>query len=148
MRFGCNRGAVLGSDDQTQQDAEQLRVTLARLESLTALAVALAAAVTPAEVAELVVEQGMRQARANIATLYTLDDSGQGLDLLAQRGVAAEVLEKIGRITRSAGNPRVLETLDTGLSVWAETEQEYRAIYPEVAGLRAKIGRASCRERV
>ncbi len=119
-----------------------MRLTLARLESFTELAVALAAAVTPREVADLVVEQGMRQARANIATLYTLDDAGLGLDLLAQRGVAPEVLRRIARITRSEGNPRVLETLSTGASVWAETEQEYMAIFPEVAGMRATGPRA------
>lgn len=126
------RVALAGSDD-----------TLARLESLTELAFALSGAVTPREVADLVVEQGMRQAQADIATLYVLDESGEQLELLAQRGVAPEVLAKIWRINRHEGNPRVLETLSTGISVWAENEQEYDAIFPEVArlpatGLRAK----------
>jgi signal transduction histidine kinase len=114
---------------------EQLQLTLARLESLTELAFALSGAVTPQEVADLVVEQGMRQAQANIATLYVLDESGEQLELLAQRGVALEVLAKIWRINGREGNPRVLETLRTGISVWAENEQEYEAIFPEVARL-------------
>src|SRR6187551_3212728 len=118
-------------------DAEQLRVTLARLESLTELSLALSGAVSRSDVANLVVEQGMRQAGADIATLYALDESGEALDLLAQRGVAPEVLQKIMRITKSEGNPRVLETLASGVSVWAETEQEYAAIFPEVARLPA-----------
>jgi len=128
---------------ESAPDAEQLRVTLARLEGLTELAFALSGAVTPSEVANLVVEQGMRQAGADIATLYVLDDNSEALNLLAQRGVAPGVLERIGRITRAEGNPRVLDTISTGGSVWAETEQEYAAIFPEVArmpstGRRAK----------
>jgi signal transduction histidine kinase len=115
---------LAGSDD-----------TLARLESLTELAFALSGAVTPQEVADLVVEQGMRQAQSDIATLYVLDESGEQLELLAQRGVVPEVLAKIWRINRSEGNPRVLETLSTGISVWAENAQEYDAIFPEVARL-------------
>ena len=141
----CNTRAV-GTDDQNRSavapESEQLRLMQARLESLTELAFALAAAVTREEVAALVVEQGMRQARADVATLYALDDGGEGLDLLAQRGVAPEILATIQRITRSAGNPRVMETLSTGVSVWAENEQEYLAVFPEVARMRASGPRA------
>ncbi|HET7542281.1 MAG TPA: ATP-binding protein [Polyangiaceae bacterium] len=123
-------------------DAEQWRMTLARLESLTELAFALSGAVTKSEVADLVVEQGMRQAGADIATLYVLDESGEALDLLAQRAVSPEVLQRILRITRTEGNPRVLATLATGVSVWAETEQEYAAIFPELALMPATGRRA------
>ncbi|HEY1536446.1 MAG TPA: ATP-binding protein, partial [Polyangiaceae bacterium] len=106
------------------------------------LAFALSGAVGPSEVAELVVEQGARQAGADICTLYAVDESGQCLDLLAQRGVAAEVLQKIAHISKTEGNPRVLETLSTGVSVWAENEREYDALFPEVARLRASGARA------
>ncbi len=107
------------------------------------LAFALSGAVEAAEVADLVVAQGMRHAGADIATLYALDESGRCLDLLAERGVAPEILKKIVRISTTEGNPRVLETLKTGVSVWAETQREYTAIFPELAstpstGARAK----------
>lgn len=138
--------ALSASDDtssaESAPDAKQLRETLARLESLTELAFALSGAVTKGEVANLVVEQGVRQAGADMATLYVLDDSGEVLDLLAQRGVSPEVLQKIVRITKTEGNPRVMETLATGVSVWAETEREYAAIFPEVARLPASGRRA------
>jgi PAS domain S-box-containing protein len=138
---------LAASDDQTRSAAlsrsvqEQLEAQ-ARLDSLMDLAFALSGAVGPRDVADLVVAQGMRQAGADIATLYALDESGQALDLLAQRGVAPEVLQRILRITKTEGNPRVLETLSTGVSVWAETEQEYFAIFPELAGVRASGARA------
>ena len=113
-----------------------------RLDALTELAFALSATVTVDDVAQAVVEQGMRQARADIATLYALDDDGEGLDLLSHRGVAPEVLQSILRITQSRGNPAVLETLYTGKSVWAETEREYDALFPDVARLEATGPRA------
>ncbi len=47
------------------------------------------------------------------------------------------------RITKTEGNPRVMETLATGVSVWAETEREYVAIFPEVARLPASGRRAA-----
>jgi len=129
-------------NDTQRADAEKLRVTLARLESLTELAVALSGAVTKSEVANLVVEQGKRQAGADMATLYVLDEHGEGLDLLAQRGVSPAVLQKLARISKTEGNPRVLETLTTGVSVWAETEREYAAIFPEVARLSGRLAKA------
>jgi len=138
--------ALTATDDPSSADsapeAKHSRETLARLESLTELAFALSAAVTKEEVAELVVEQGVREARADMATLYVLDDSGEVLDLLAERGVSPEVLQKIARITKTEGNPRVMATLATGVSVWAETEAEYVAIFPEVARLPASGRRA------
>ncbi|HTA89081.1 MAG TPA: ATP-binding protein [Polyangiaceae bacterium] len=135
----------MGSDDQkSDRDADRRAIdpVRARLEELTELAFGLAGAVTTDDVAELVVEQGMRHERADVATLYALDEAGEGLDLLAHRGVAPEVLEKIRRITKTAGNPRVLETLSTGQSVWAENEREYMAVFPEVARTSASGPRA------
>lgn len=157
-RLRCN-GWVLSSDEPKRPAAPpaDFREALAaaeakgraaadlaerRLQTLTELAVALSATVTVDDVAEIVVEQGMRQARANIATLYALDDDGEGLDLLSHRGVAPEVLQSILRITPTRGNPAVLETLESGESVWAETEREYDALYPDVARLEATGPRA------
>jgi signal transduction histidine kinase len=130
------------ADSDGQPRANQHHAAQTRLEALMELAFALAGAVGPADVAELIVEQGKRQAGADIATLYVLDSSGECLDLLAQRGVAPEIARQILRITKTAGNPRVLETLSTGLSMWVETEREYEAVFPEVARARASGPRA------
>ncbi len=143
--MSCNAHALTRPEDEAPAAARALQEHLevqARLENLMTLAFALSGAVSSADVADLVVQQGLHQAGANIATLYALDDSGQGLNLLAQRGVAPEVLEKIRRISKTAGNPKVMETLTTGHSVWAETEQEYFQIFPELAGTRATGPRA------
>src|SRR5450755_864394 len=139
----CNARALDSNDHSQDGAASSTEIPArARLEELTELAYGLAGAVTTEDVAKLVVDQGMRYERADVATLYALDEAEQGLDLLAHRGVAPEVLRKIPRITKTAGNPRVLETLSTGQSVWAETEQEYDAIFPEVARMSSTAPRA------
>lgn len=106
------------------------------------LAFALSGAVDPAEVAELVVEQGKRQANADTATLYALDESGERLELLAQRGVAPEILKKVQRLTKAEGDPRAFELALSGTSLWIENEQAYFEIYPELARTAASGARA------
>jgi len=131
--------ALAAAEAQGRAEAELAHT---RLQGLSEVAFALAGASTPEEAAELVVEQGKAQAHADTATLYALDEAGAGLDLLAQRGVAPEIVARIRRITKTEGNPRVLETLDTGESIWAENEREYAAIFPEVASASASGRRA------
>ena len=139
--------ALPGPDDQAPSAPDARTLTeyvevQARLESLMQLAFALSGAISSTDVADLIVEQGLRQAGADIATLYALDDSGERLDLLGQRGVAPEIVQKILRISKTAGNPKVMETLSSGASVWAETQQEYFQIFPELAGTPATGPRA------
>ncbi len=123
-------------------DIEDQKRAQARLAKLTELAMALSRALTSRDVADVIVDQGMQSARADTCTLYALDDSGEVLQLLAHRGVAAEVLDKIRRITRTEGNPRGFRTLATGESMWAETASEYAAIFPAIANVSATGPRA------
>ena len=85
----------------------------------------------------------MNAARGDTCTLYVLDQKQQALELLRARGVDAEILEKIRRISEESGNPETFAALKEGRSVWAESEADYAKIYPalsktKVAGRRAK----------
>lgn len=142
LNVPCLAQPVSPSDLPNLREVELLRLMHARLESLTELAFGLSGAVSREDVARLVVERGMRHAGADTATLYVLDERGETLELLAHQGVASEVLQKIRSISSRAGNRRVLETLTTGASVWAETEAEYDALFPELARTRATGARA------
>ena len=115
---------------------------LRRLEALSASAAALAEARTRAQVAEAVVEQAMRATGADTCTLYELNESGTGLDLVADRGVAPEVLEKIRRITETEGNSAVMANMKAGLAVWAEGRDDYARLYPDLAATEAARPRA------
>jgi PAS domain S-box-containing protein len=113
-----------------------------RLTSLTDLAGALAQVRTRSEVAKVVVDHGVRAAGADTCTLYQLDETGKALELLGDRGVAANVLDKIRRIDETSGNPATFATFQSGVSTWVENEAEYEKVYPQLATVKADGPRA------
>jgi K+-sensing histidine kinase KdpD/ActR/RegA family two-component response regulator len=112
-----------------------------RLESLEALTEAFSEAMTREEVADVVVDLGMLAADADTCTVYTLDASGRSLQLIGHRGVAAPIVERISVLTAESGNP-AFAILESGEPMFAETEREYRAYYPEIANLKVEGERA------
>jgi PAS domain S-box-containing protein len=130
--------------DQTHHRSMTSRALDARgrLKALSELAAALSEARTRSQVAEVVVQHGKRAADADTCTLYELDDKGEVLELVGDSGVAADVLEKIRRITGTSGNPATFAAFKAGRSMWAESEADYAALYPALAGVKADGPRA------
>jgi len=79
-----------------------------RLKALSELAVALSEARTRSEVAEVIVDHGMRAAGADTCTLYELNDTGTALELIGDRGVAPGILERIRQISDTSAIQRPL----------------------------------------
>jgi PAS domain S-box-containing protein len=127
--------------ERAQLHADEV-ATRRKLIELDGLTTALSQALTRDDVARIVVERGMAAAGADVCTLYIFDERAEALELIASRGVAPEVLERILRITADSGNP-VFESLSSGKARWAESMQDYRAISPELANLRTSGPRAS-----
>ena len=113
-----------------------------RLKALSELAGALAEKRTRADVVRVVIEHGVRAAAADTGTLYLLDQSGTTLELVADRGVAPEVLARIQRITDTEGNPGVFKRMKDGLATWAESDADYATLYPDLAKTPAQQRRA------
>jgi PAS domain S-box-containing protein len=113
-----------------------------RLQALSDVAASLSEARTRDQVAEAVVERGMRVAGADSCTLYLLDEPQKTLELVGHRGVAAGILEKIGRISEDQENPAVFEALRSATPVWAENEAEYAAHFPGLAQMKVEGPRA------
>ncbi|MGA7121938.1 MAG: ATP-binding protein [Polyangiaceae bacterium] len=111
-----------------------------RLEGLSELAAELSNALTRTQVAEVIVEYARRAAGADICTLHQLNDAATLLELLGERGVALEVLEKIRRIASPSGESGPLGAMKS--AIWAENEGEYAAIYPALAKIQAEGRRA------
>jgi PAS domain S-box-containing protein len=114
---------------------------LHRLRVLSDLASGLAEARTRAQVAEVVIERGMLSAEADTCTLYSLDAAGATLELVADRGVAPDLVEKIRRITASSGNP-TFATVASGEAMWAESDAEYAELHPGLAAMKTRRARA------
>ncbi len=113
-----------------------------RLRALSELAQALSSTKTKAEVARVVVEHGSRAAGADVCTLYELDETGKTLTLIADRGVSPAVLDHIRTIGGTSGDPPALDTLTSGMATWAESEDDYAKLYPDVASLKVEGRRA------
>jgi PAS domain S-box-containing protein len=113
-----------------------------RLQALSELASALAEVRTRADVTRVVVDHGMRAAGADTCTLYLLDPAAEVLELVADRGVAPEIVEQIRRISERQGNPGVFNRMKDGLSTWVENEAQYSATYPGLATTRSSQPRA------
>ncbi len=130
--------------EQKHEDrvAEMARNARRRLRALAELANALATARTRTEVAEVVVEHGLRAAGGDTCTVYNLDTTGQTLELLSQRGVAAELVAKLRVISATAGNPATFAAMHERRAVWAENEADYAAIYPQLAAAQVPGPRA------
>jgi PAS domain S-box-containing protein len=140
-------GGVIAITWRRERSHERLVTNLAhearqRLKALSDLASALAEARTRSEVSRVVVDHGMRAAGADTCTLYRLDPAGTALELMADRGVAPEIVERIRRISESEGNPGVFNRMKDGLATWAESEADYAAIYPGLAATRSTQARA------
>ena len=113
-----------------------------RLRALSELAGALAEQRTRADVMRVVIDHGVRASGADTGTLYLLDPSGTALELVADRGVAPEVLARIQRITETEGNPDVFKRMRQGLATWAESDADYARLYPDLASTPAQQRRA------
>ncbi len=114
----------------------------ARLRGLSDIAAALAQARTRAEVVEVVIDQGMRIASSDVCTLYVMNESESALELVGERGVAPEIVEKIRHITASSGNPDTFTNTLTGVSLWAQSEADYLSLFPALASMKVEGPRA------
>jgi PAS domain S-box-containing protein len=113
-----------------------------RLRTLSDVAAAISEARSPVEVAEAVMDVGMRVLRADICTIYKANENGTALELLGARGVAPEILSRVRTLTEKSVNPVAFETLRTGRMIWAENEEDYRRLFPELASVEAQGPRA------
>jgi PAS domain S-box-containing protein len=113
-----------------------------RLRTLSDLAAALAEARTEAQVAEVVIDHGLRAANGDTCTLYRLDAPAETLELLGERGVDPEIIDRIRVISAKQGNPESFRQMAAGHAVWIETEADYFALYPQLAGAKVAGRRA------
>jgi signal transduction histidine kinase len=89
----------------------------------------LARAVTPREVAEATVSEGLRELGAHLSVFFVRAGDGQEVALLGQSGVSAESLEAYSRIPVDAPLP-MTEVIRTGQAVWVETNERLLQRYP------------------
>lgn len=111
-----------------------------RLDALADLTTSLATTLSERDVAEAVSDRGMLAMGADTCMLYRLQPDGS-LALVAERGCSPAIVERIRRIDAASGDPSA-ETIRTGRTLWIESDAEYHALFPALAGLRVPERRA------
>ena len=107
--------------------AEQARERMVRLQKVT---MALSEAITPAQVAQVIIEQGIPTSNARTGSIMTLSDDGNMLEMLYTSSS-----EKVVRAFRKfpiSSNVPAAEALRSGQPVWIKSQQDYKDRYPHL----------------
>lgn len=113
---------------QIQQIIERTARRIARLQTITA---ALSEALTPTEVATVVLEQGLAALEASAGSIALLDEAGLNLELLQAIGYPSALVEAWRRFPLTSPAP-IAEAVRTGESVFIESEEAMAARIPEL----------------
>lgn len=116
---------------QARQMAEQAAARTARLQAVTA---ALSEALTPAEVAEVVVNQGIAALDAKAGTLVILSDNKQSLKMVGAIGYPQQIIDQWLNIPVNAPVP-LAECVGMGEPIFIENLGDLSARYPTVSQL-------------
>jgi len=110
-----------------------------RLAQLATVSTALSRALTPPEVARVIMNQGLSVLGAAAATLFTLSDDGQWLVQMSTIGYPRLITGAFQRFPISTDVPTA-EAVRTGQSVWLASADEHRARYPQLSASIAAMG--------
>lgn len=112
----------------SQQAALAAADRTARLQAVTA---ALSQSLTPGQVAEVIVEQGMAALGASSALFALLTEDGTELEIVRAVGYKQEIVDAWRRFSVHASVP-LAETVRTGEPVWQEPTKTRVARYPHL----------------
>jgi signal transduction histidine kinase len=112
-----------------------------RTMRLQSLAAALAEALTPAQVAEVVVTQGIASVAADAGALQLLTDDGKRLEVVCGLGSDRELIDEAWRSFSTSLKLPSTDALHTLAPVFVESERDVRERYPRLhAGPGARAG--------
>ncbi|OKH41607.1 hypothetical protein NIES2101_34005 [Calothrix sp. HK-06] len=114
---------------QSQQAAEQSAEHIARLQSVTA---AFSESLTPFQVADVIVDQGIAALGANFALVALLNEAGTELEVIRNVGCEPDQMNGWQRFSLNASVP-LAEAVRTGQPIWAEPSQIRAIRYPHLS---------------
>ncbi|MCA1992786.1 MAG: PAS domain S-box protein [Coleofasciculus sp. S288] len=112
-----------------QQATERSAERITRLQSVTA---ALSESLTPSQVSEVIVDQGIAALGANFALVALLNEAGTELEVVQMVGGEPNHLDGWHRFSVNAPVP-LAEAVRTGQPIWAESSEARAARYPHLA---------------
>jgi PAS domain S-box-containing protein len=121
--------SYLSAERDAREAAEVAHYRIGRVQAVTA---ALSRAVTPAEVAEAVVNQGAAAMGAWAGSIAVFDREAMEVVVLAHTGYRYEDLQRFRRLPLSAANP-VTEAIRTGKLLLYPSTAELLSRFPDLA---------------
>jgi PAS domain S-box-containing protein len=94
----------------------------------------LAGAITPQQVLDAVLTEGLRAAEARAGAIGLLSDDGRSIDLLAQSGYTGPIFEKYGHFSVEADLP-MSYVIRSGEPLFLESRAERNKLFPNLEGL-------------
>lgn len=155
---GLVRGTVIIAEDISDQErAEQERMLLlarerearqraeeavGRVSQLQAVSAALSEALTPSEVATVILTRGIETLGASAASITRcLPDDG-GLEIVAATGYPEALLRDFAHMSLDAPLP-LAYSVRTGNAVWIESEDDWQRTFPGLVSARADLHMAA-----
>ena len=117
---------------ETQTARQVAEHTAERNASLQALTAALSEALTPAQVGEIVVNQGLAALKASAGFVVLLTDQDQTLELVGALGYPQEILEAWSRFPITAPVP-IADAVQTKKPIFIESRAIWAQLYPHLA---------------
>jgi PAS domain S-box-containing protein len=115
-----------GSEPRLDDPADRAR----RLQRVTE---ALAGAITPQQVLDVILTEGIRAAEARAGAIGLVTQDGEAIELLAERGYRGSVMEDWARLPLSANVP-MSHVVRTREPLFLESRDERNALFPDLAG--------------
>lgn len=133
MREQCiqalERSHLYEAEQRARAAAERAAARTARLQSVTA---ALSEALTPAQVAAVIIEQGVSALDAVGGSVVLPTEDGTALEVIDARGYPPEMLNRWRRFPLDAPVP-LSEAVRTATPIWLESRAVRDACYPHLA---------------
>jgi PAS domain S-box-containing protein len=117
-------GVILVFRDITERRNGEQRINL-----LLKLAAAFSQSLTTNQIAEVVVEQGLKELGAIVGTVAVLVENGTMLEIVNRHGLSQESFEKYRRTPLNMTGP-LNDAVRSGDLIWIETLEDYVARYP------------------
>lgn len=137
IRELARRGAAAIEAARRQEKARRSVLAsernVARMEQLLAISSALSGAVTPAQVVDTILNEGVRASGASIGSIYLLSSDCRSLGLIGSTGIEPEQLERFKLIPTEAPLP-IAAAARTGQAVWINSAEEALARFPALSG--------------
>lgn len=124
------RRAALAVDNARLFESE--RLARQRTAQLHAVAAALAEALTPDDVARVILGEVVPAAGASRGTVWQLSDDETALDAVGWRGIPEDVMDDYRQISLRARLP-LADAVRSRTSIWLESRAAHVAAYPDAA---------------